>query len=87
MKTKDFFEIGGNVFQYMVSIAQVEDILRLIGIVLSVVISVLIIIDKVINWYKKAKEDGKITRDEIKEGLQIIKEESEKIKDHIEDKK
>lgn len=86
MKVKDFLEIGGNGLQYMISFAQVEDILRLVGIVLSVFISILIIIDKMINWWKKAKADGKITEDEIKEGVEIIKDGSQEIKDHIEKK-
>ena len=87
MKVKDIFEIGGNGLQYLISFAQVEDVLRLVGIALSVTISILIIIDKMISWWKKAKADGKITEDEIKEGVEIIKEGSEDIKGHIEKKK
>ena len=87
MKIKDFFQIGANGLQYAISLAQVEDVLRIAGIILSVIISLLIIIDKVISWWKKAKADGKITEDEIKEGVEIIKDGAEDIKDHIEDKK
>ena len=29
---------------------------------------------KLYNWYKKAKADGKITKDEVKEGVGIITE-------------
>lgn len=83
---KNVFEIGGNALQYMVALNQVEDVLRIIGIVLSVIISILIIIDKIITWWKKAKADGEITVDEIHEGIEIIKEGSEEMKDHIEGK-
>lgn len=87
MKIKDFFQIIGNGLQYAISLAQVEDALRIAGIVLSVIISVLIIIDKVITWWKNAKADGKITEDEIKEGVEIIKDGTQEIKNHIEGKK
>ena len=83
MKVKDIFQIVGNGFQYLISFAQVEDIMRIVGLVLSVLISILILVDKMITWWKKAKEDGKITEDEIQEGVNIIKEGTEDIKDYI----
>ena len=87
MKIKDFFQIIGNGLQYAISLAQVEDMMRIAGLVLSVTISILIIIDKVVTWYKNAKADGKITEDEIKEGVEIIKDGTKEIKDHIDGKK
>lgn len=87
MKIKDFFQIIGNGLQYAISFSQVEDVLRIAGIVLSVIISILIIVDKIITWWKNAKADGKITEDEIKEGVEIIKDGTQDIKDHIEGKK
>ena len=87
MKIKDFFQIIGNGLQYAISFSQVEDALRIAGIVLSVIISLLIIVDKIITWWKNAKADGKITEDEIKEGVEIIKDGTQDIKDHIEGKK
>lgn len=86
MKTKDFLQIGGNGLQYLISIAQVENVLRFIGLALSVLISLLIIIDKIVSWHKKAKADGKIDEDEIKEVIGIVKDGSEEIKHHIEGK-
>lgn len=83
MKVKDIFQIVGNGFQYLISFAQVEDIARIIGLILSIVISVLIIVDKVVTWWKKSKADGVITEDEIKEGVNIIKDGTQEIKDHI----
>lgn len=86
MNLKSAAEVGGNGLQYLISFAQIEEWLRIFGIILSVIISILIIIDKVINWYKKAKADGKITEDEVKEGIGIIKEGAEDIKRHIDNK-
>ena len=39
-----------------------------------------------INWWKNAKKDGKITKDEIKDGVDIIVGGVEDIKDKLEDK-
>ena len=81
MQIKHFFEDLGNGLMYLCSMAQVEQALRIASFVLSILISVLIIISRVIDWWKKAKADGKITKDEIDElghivgdGVQDIKE-------------
>ena len=88
MKIKDFFQIGGNGLQYLISLTQVETWARIVGLVLSVIISVLIIVDKLRTWWKNAKADGKIDDDEIKEGIEIIQDGAKEIKDHIDkDKK
>lgn len=86
MKIKDFFQIAGNGLQYLISLAQVEDVLRIAGIILSVIISLLIIIDKIVSWWHKSKADGVITEEEIHEGIEIVKKGTEEIKEHIEDK-
>ena len=83
---KNVAEVSGNALQYLIAISQIEDVLRVVGIVLSVIISILIIIDKIMTWWKKAKADGKITEDELYEGIEIIKDGTEDIKDHIEGK-
>lgn len=72
MKIRDWLEIGGNGAMYGLTALQPEKILAIVNLSLSILISILIIISKVIDWYKKAKEDGKITPDEIKEGVDII---------------
>ena len=88
MKVKDFFQIGGNGLQYLISLTQIEEWARIVGLVLSVVISILIIVDKLRTWWKNAKADGRITRDEIEEGIKIIEDGTKEIKDHIDkDKK
>ena len=39
------------------------------------------------NWYKNAKKDGKITKEEIEEGVKIVSDGSQNIKDSIDNKK
>lgn len=55
-----------------------------IVLVASFVSTVLLTVLKVIDWYKKSKADGKITADEIKEGVEIVKEGVDEIKENAE---
>ena len=83
MSIRHFFEDLGNGVMYLISWAQVEQALRIASFVLSISISILIIVSRIHDWWKKAKEDGKITKDEIKEGVTIITEGVEDIKTQI----
>ena len=94
MKINDALEIGGNTGMYVLTITQTKEIFQIISLVLSILISLLIITGKVINWWKKAKEDGKITKEEIEEivnnvGYDIdkINEDVDKIKNNSKNKR
>ena len=87
MSIRHFFEDLGNGVMYLISWAQVEQALRIASFVLSIFISILIIVSRIHDWWKKAKEDGKITKDEIKEGVTIITEGVEDIKTQIDSHK
>ena len=87
MKIKDFFMIGGNALMYVLTATQTKEVFEIISLVLSIVISILIIVSKIIDWWKRAKADGKIDEDEIKEGIEIIQEGTKEIKDHIDKNK
>lgn len=83
MEIRHFFEDVGNGLMYLCSMAQVEQALRIVSFILSILISILIIISRVIDWYKRAKADGKITKDEIEELGGIIHEGVKDIKEHV----
>ena len=83
MNIRNFLEDVGNGVMYCVSAAQMESVLRIASFVLSIIISILIIISRILDWYKKSKADGKITADEIKEGVEIISNGANDIKDQI----
>ena len=65
---------------------QTNEILQTISIVLTIIGSLITIGMAIINWWKNAKKDGKITKDEIKDGVNIIVGGVEDIKDKLEDK-
>lgn len=72
-----FYDISciiGNALTYVLSMAQTNDILKGISFGLSILISLIILISKIIRWWKKAKEDGKITADELDELASIVEE-------------
>lgn len=88
MKLRYLFEDLGNGIMYLCSFTQVEQVLRIASFALSVLISTLILISRVYDWWKKAHADGKITKDEIDElgsivgdGIKDIKEKVESVQD------
>ena len=54
-----------------------------IGAIIVLITSVLI---PLVKWYKKSKEDGKITKEELEEGKEIISNGVETIKDSLDKK-
>ena len=87
MKVKDFGEIFGNGVMYALTATQTKEVFEIISLILSIIISCLIVVSKIIEWYKKAKEDGKITVDEVKEGVDILSDGVNDIKNQVDKSK
>lgn len=67
---------------------QTNEVLQTISLVITIIGGLItFIIVPLVNWYRNAKKDGKIDKDELKDGVDIIVEGSEKLKDEIDDKK
>ena len=60
---------------------QTSEVLQIISLVLTIIGSLITIAMAIINWWKKAKADGKITSDEIQEGIEIIQDGLDDLKD------
>lgn len=58
-------------------------ICMIVGLLITIVCSIII---PLIKWWKNAKADGKITEDEIQEGIEIIENGVNELKDKKEDK-
>lgn len=58
-------------------------ICMIVGLLITIVCSIII---PLIKWWKNAKADGKITEDEIQEGIEIIENGINELKDKKEDK-
>lgn len=65
---------------------QADELLYYIQLVISILCGVFTLITMLTNWYHKAKKDGKITREEINEGLDIAHDEITNIVEDIKKK-
>ena len=62
--------------------SQTNEVLQTISLVITIIGAIIsMIIVPIISWYQKANKDGKITKEEIHEGLDIIVDGVEKLKD------
>ena len=67
---------------------QTNEILQAISIIIAIIGGLItFIFTPLANWFKKAKKDGKIDTEELKDGINIIVDGSEKIKEEIDKKK
>lgn len=66
---------------------QTSEVLQIISLVLTIIGSLITITMAIINWWKKAKADGKITEDEIQEGIEIIQNGVDDLKDKTKEDK
>lgn len=65
---------------------QADQVLYYIQLVISILCGVFTLVTMLTNWYHKAKQDGKITKEEIKEGLDIAHDEITNIVENIKEK-
>lgn len=85
-RLNDIFEVGGNSVMYVLTFTQTKELFEFISLVLSIIISLLIIGSKIFQWWKNASKDGKISKEEVKDGIDIIVDGVNDIRDKIEDK-
>lgn len=83
MDKKTPIEVIFNVATYGIALAEFEQVLKIVSLIFSIITSLTILIAKIIQWWKKASSDGKITKDEINEGIDIIVGDGKQIIDNI----
>lgn len=81
---RNLFEDLGCGSLCILTATQTETVLRIANLVLAIIISLLVLVSRIIDWYKKATADGKITKDEVEELIDIGKDGAKEIKEHIE---
>jgi len=69
---KRFLEIFGNGTQYILTIAQTNEVFQLVELILSILTTLFILCINIYAWYKKSKKDGKIDEEEIEELKNIV---------------
>ena len=84
---KNISEIVINVSGYILSATMTKEVLQIIALIASIIGTIVISLCRIIDWYVKVKSDGKITNEELQEGIKIITEETEKVVDKTEKEK
>ena len=63
---------------------QTNEVLQTISLVITIVGAIIsMIVVPLLTWYHKAKADGKITKEEVKEGVKILAEGTDKVKQEV----
>lgn len=67
---------------------QTNEVLQTISLIITIIGAIIsMIVVPILSWYIKAKKDGKITPEELKEGAEILKDVLDKTNDEINKKK
>ena len=67
--------------QYILAVAQSNETFQMIELIASICVSIVLVAYRLWKWYKEAKKDGKITKEEIEEGAKIVSDGVSEIKD------
>ena len=63
---------------------QTNELLQTISLIITILGGLItFVIIPLVSWYMKAKQDGKITKEEIKEGIDIATKGAEDIKESL----
>ena len=73
MKNRQLASYGSNALGAICTALQTNEILQIISLVLTIIATAFSISFTIFNWYKKAKEDGKITTEEISDLMNDLK--------------
>ncbi len=83
-KVLTFFEDLGVGGLWCLTAVQPEQVLRIANLVLAILTTLFVFVTRIVEWWKKAKKDGKITKDEIEELGSIVGEGIKDIKENVE---
>lgn len=82
-KVFEYVETALNGVGVAYGLDNIKTVLGIIVLSINIVILVTRGVLKFIAWYKKAKEDGEITKEEIEEGLKILDETKKDIDQNV----
>lgn len=73
MKNKEIASYGGNLIGMICTAIQPDELLQYVSLGLTIIATIFSICFTIYNWYKKAKEDGKITQEEVDDLINDLK--------------
>lgn len=72
MKAGEVVSICGNAGTYVLAGLQTNEIFQIVELCFAILTSIVLIIYRIWKWYKEAKKDGKITKEEIENAIDIV---------------
>lgn len=76
--------VGGIMISALGTGIQTNELLQTISLILTIIGTVITIVMALLNWWNRSKKDGKIDKEEAKEGLDIVMGGVEQIQDALE---
>ena len=73
MDKLDSIAVVGTATAVIGTASQIDQVKSWISLVVTIIGALCTFVPMLIRWWKKAKADGKITIDEIQEGVEIVK--------------
>ena len=80
MKVNELVSWPINAFTYALAYIQANEVMQIVEFAFAILTSIVLLLYRLYVWYKEAKKDGKIDKEEIKEGIDIIASGVEDIK-------
>lgn len=81
MKSRDFLDWIGCGFATILTAVQTQEVFQIISLILTCIATGLTIAFTIYKWFKNAMKDKKLDEKEIKEGIDIINDSIDKIKE------
>lgn len=70
----------GTALSFVGTATSTNEILQTISLIITIIGGIItFVVVPLLTWYKNAKKDGKITKEEIKDGIDILKEGIDKV--------
>ena len=83
MKPNELISYMGNATTYLLAFVQTNQTFQMIEMILAILTSIVLLAYRLWRWWKEAKKDGKITKEEIKDGASIINDGVKEISDIV----
>ena len=64
--------VGGIMISALGTGIQTNELLQTISLILTIIGTIITIVMALLNWWNRSKKDGKIDKEEAKEGLDIV---------------
>lgn len=88
MKQEILLGGAGTTLSVIGTVTQFNEILQTVSLIITIIGAIVsIVIVPIISWYREAKKDGKITKDEVEDLSKTINKSVDDLKDKIDNGK